>query len=512
MTIPVLIYMLLTCITAVVVPWLGVAFYYVLAVGRPKDLWPQHFGEDGRNSLFISLAILIGLGLATATRQVDWRRLFVFPSICLMFLVVVFNLSIAYSPFAEFVDIKIAQLSSLEMLDIFNKIMIIFFVGLLLIDTRFKLITLITVIGGVLLVYVLWANKIYFTGEYWRFGDNGRLNGPWGSYHDENYLAMLFVLAVPIFYYLSVGTSYRVIRYGLWLCIPLAWHAMFLTGSRGGLMALTVTMTYIFFRSYSKKASIILMVGLVVAVVDQSGHLLTRVTDTVTLEERERDRAFIENSDDSPEMRTQVDPRLESWRVGLQLMADYPLLGVGAGNFMRAYPQYSDSEPYVAHNTFVQFGAACGVSAALVYMYFLFLRLKNIFQKKDPEKKNPHGYKRDYLDDLLNSLFIAFYSIAFFLDLMVLEITYCIILLGTCKYCLEKRKMPTFRSLIDSIYLWKNDNNEDAGAASITRDAPIHAMVEPVRTLDETGATLDGDEPTEAVAQNQYTPARLYPR
>ena len=146
------------------------------------------------------------------------------------------------SPFADFVDTKLNKLSSGEMLDLFNKIMIIYFAAVLLIDTRFKLICLLTAGGGIFLYYALWANKIYFTNEFWRFGDNGRLNGPWGMYYDENYLAMLFVLATPIFYYFSVGTNSRIIRYGLWVCIPLSWHALFLTGSRG---ALSVSYTHL---------------------------------------------------------------------------------------------------------------------------------------------------------------------------------------------------------------------------------------------------------------------------
>ena len=463
MSIAVLVYMLLSCITAVVVPWVGIIFYYLLAVGQPEDMWPHHFGEGNRLSLFISLSVIIGLGLATATRQVDWRRLFALPNILLMLVLVAFNLSIAVSPFAEFVDIKLNKLSSAEMLDIFNKIMIIYFTAVLLIDTRFKLICLLSAIGGVFLYYTLWANKIYVTGEFWRFGDNGRLNGPWGLYYDENYLAMLFVLCTPIFYYFSVGTNYRVIRYGLWACIPLSWHALFLTGSRGALLALGVTCIYIFFRSYSKKASLVLLVGLCVAVIDQSGNMLSRVTDTVSKEELERERAFVENTEDSPEINNKpVDPRLISWQVGLNIMKDFPLLGVGSANFMRAWPEYEESEPHVAHNTLIQFGTSCGVGAALVYLYFLFLRLGNVVSKPDPEKKFAHGYERDYLDDLLNSLFIAFYTVALFLDLMIIELTYLIFITGACKYCLDKRKKTTLRSLIDSIYRWRQEAKEEA--------------------------------------------------
>ncbi len=462
MTLPVVLFTLLSCLTAIVSPWLGVVFYYILAVGQIKSLFPHDFGNS-RSSLYITLATLVGLVLATATRQVDWRRLVQWPNLLMMLMLACVNLSHAFSNFEEYDHILRLPLTSSEIVVVINKIMLMFFMATLLIDTRFKLIFLITTIAAIFFYYTLWANEIYFTGELWRFGDNGRLNGPWGAYYDENYFAMLFVLLTPILYYLSIGTSNRWIRYGLWLAIPLSWHALFLTSSRGGLFSLSIVCIYIFFRSYSKKASVVLVVALVVAVVDQGGNMLDRINSTVSAEEEERARAYIENTDDSPEIGDKaIDPRVISWQVGLQIMRDYPLLGVGSGNFMKAFPEYHDSRPHVAHNTFVQIGASAGIASALIYLYFLWMRLKNVFSKPDPTKKYANGHKRDYLDDLVNGMFVGFYCIALFLDLQVLEILYFILLIGFCKYSLESKKEKARFGLIESIYRWKQDQESDA--------------------------------------------------
>jgi len=510
MTIPVLMYMLLSCITALVVPWLGAIFYYLLAVSQAQDMWPEAFG-DSRASLYISLAVIAGLGVATATRQVDWRRLFALPNLGLMLVVVLFNLSILNSPFANFFDVKIATLSSAEQSDVFNKMVLIYFVAVLLIDTRFKLIVLIVAIGGVFVYYTFWANKIYFTGEFWRFGDNGRLNGPWGLYYDENYFAMLFLF--------------------------LSWHGLFLTGSRGALLALAVTCLYIFVRSYSRFASIAGAVALVCAIAFQSGNLIDRVSNTVSAEDLERDRAFIENSDESEEIDGKaIDPRLLSWRVGLKIMAEHPVMGVGAGNFMRAWPEFDQTEPHVAHNTFVQIGASCGILAALIYAYLFWLRFRNMIAKPDPEKKYAFGHKRDYLDDLINSLFIAFYMVALFLDLFILEVTYFVFLCGTCKYLLDRRKKRSIHSLIASIYRWRQGDEEDKFAPArqnqsvLAADGPVTADGGPV-TMTSSPVTVysasfaannevdsihvieedeqqaeQGNEPP----VSQYAPSRLY--
>ena len=473
MSIAVLVITLLSCITAVVVPWLGVIFYYILAVGQLQSLFPQGFG-DSRSSLYISLATIVGLGVATATRQVNWARLFMMPNLLIMLLVVFMNISYGNSPYDGFVEeLKKSELTPGEMIEAINKIVLFYFVAILLIDTRFKLICLLTAVGGVLFYYTLWANKIYVTQEFWRFGDNGRLNGPFGVYYDENYFAMLFVLATPIFYYISIGTTSRIIRYGLWFSIPFTWHALFLTGSRGALLSLAVVCGYIFFRSYSKLASLVLVAALLFAVVDQSGNLIARVNKTIIdPETAERDRAYIENSEDSPEITGKpLDPRLVSWQVGLGIIKDYPLLGVGPGNFIRAYPDYHDSIPHVAHNTFVQMAAAGGLASGLIYLYFLYLRVRNIFSKPNPEAKYPRGLNRDYLDDLLNSLFVAFYCVAFFLDLMILEVLYFIFLVGAAKYCIDNKKRRSVRALIDSIYRWKKGSAEDG---SLLNEEPIY--------------------------------------
>jgi len=280
MTLPLVIFLAISCLIAVAIPWMGVVIYYIMAVGQLTAFYPHHFGQN-RVFLFLTLASLIGLGIATAARQVDWRRLLQFPSLLMMLLVVVVNVSAAVSPFQEFEDVKRGVLSPLELLETFNKIMVYYFLSVLLINTRAKLITLISGIAFVTLYYAFWANKVYLTGELWLFGDNGRLGGPGGSnaqYHDENYLAMMFLIATPILYYLAIGVPNKLLRFALWLWIPLSWHGLFLTGSRGAFLSLGVVCIYIFFRSYSKKASLIFMLAFAVAVVDQSGQLINRVT------------------------------------------------------------------------------------------------------------------------------------------------------------------------------------------------------------------------------------------
>jgi len=457
MSILALIFVLGSCIGAVFIPWLGVVVYYMVAVGQLAALFPHHFG-DSRFSLLVTLSLLIGLGLSTVTGQVNYWRLLNVPNALLAVLIVFVNVSVAYSGYIDFEygGVKREAISAADMLSTFNKIMVIYYVSVLLIDTRFKLITLISCVAGVLAYYTFWANEAWVLKDYWRLGDNGRLNGPDGGiYYDENFLALVYVLVTPIFYYLSVGTSSRWIRYGLWIFIPASWHALFLTQSRGALLALAVVCGYIFLRSYSRKASVALILCLIIAVVDQSGNMLNRVSGTVTVEESELERAFIENDDDSPFTDEKViDPRLNSWIVAGKMMKDFPVFGVGLGSFLKVYPAYSDAEPHVAHNTFLQFATNSGIVAGLIYLYFLYMRLRASFRKSTlaPGEEYPRGLPRDYLDDLLTSTFIGCYATGMFIDMMIIELMYFIFLIGTCKYILDLQPRAAARDFQGSIY------------------------------------------------------------
>ena len=433
---------------AIVLPWAGVFAYYIFSVMQMQDLFPHDFGES-RVSLIFTGATIIGLAGASALKLVDWRVLLNPYSFMMMLLMLLVNLSVDFTSYVAYIDPTIDKrvtLSNEEVLETFNKTVVFFFIACVIINTRKKLEWCIYVLAFILLYYSYWANKVYLTGEFWLFGDNGRLGGPLNSnYFDENYLAMLYVLATPVLYYIAMARSNFFLRYGILLTIPLTWHALFLTGSRGGLLSLAVVMVYLFFRSFSKVNSIGMVVGLALAIATQSGHLLTRVDQTVETSEQ---LAQLEDTEEA------LDPRLISWGVAFKIMQTYPMFGVGVGNFMEAFPEFSRTRPHVAHNTFFQFSANCGVFAGLIYLWFFAVRLPTLKRSVKIHGRDtfPRGFKRDYLDDLLNSLFLGFFVVAIFLDLMIYEIMYFILMLGFVKYTLDRATEPKRRSLIDSIY------------------------------------------------------------
>lgn len=454
MSIFALIYVALTCVVSLFVPWLGVVFYYLFSVGQMQSLWPHHFGAESRVALMLTAATFLGLCGATAIKAVNYRYLLSPHTIAIVFLAAWVNLSIPYSSYLLYHNPLPGQLSQDVIVDIFNKIIIFYIFATLLIDTRKKLIWLIYGFAAILVYYAYWANLMYFTGQFWLFGINGRLGGmPKSVYFDENYLAMLFVFATPVLYYIGISFNNFYLRYGIWMLIPITWHALFLTGSRGGLLSLGVVIIYLFFRSYHKLASIGIVIGLVVAVIYQSGVLLNRVDDTIDNANQTEDVLVSEEA--------ALDPRLVSWKVGAQMVSDYPVFGVGVGNFTIAFPDYSNTKRHVAHNTFLQFAAECGLLSGLIYLWWYWARLKNVFKKPAKGVKFDAGLHRDYLEDLLNSLFIGLFMVAVFLDLMIFEIMYLIFLFSAAKYNIDHKVSVKIREPKKSIYRVGQDSEAD---------------------------------------------------
>ena len=445
MSIAALIYVAFTCVVSLFVPWLGVIFYYLFSVGQMQSMWPHHFGAESRVALMITAATFIGLCGATAIRAVNYRVLLYPHTIAILIFAAWINLSIPYSSYFVHLDTLPGELTPKDIIEIFNKIIVFYLIASLLIDTRKKLVWLIYAFAAILVYYSYWANVMYLTGQYWLFGINGRLGGmPKSVYLDENYLAMLYVFATPVLYYIGISFKNFYMRYGIWLIIPLTWHALFLTGSRGGLLALGVVIVYIFFRSFHKLASIGIVVGLVIAVVYQSGVLLNRVDETID--------SASQLEDDVASEEEALDPRLLSWMVGLEIIRDYPGFGVGVGNFTVAFPDYSNTKRHVAHNTFIQLSAECGLLTGLIYLWWYYMRFKNIFRKPPPDAKFAAGLHRDYLEDLLNSLYVGLFCIAIFLDLMIFEIMYMIFLLSFSKYVIDYKVPDNYRKPKKSIY------------------------------------------------------------
>lgn len=349
----ILLYVLLAAnaVVAPFVPWIGVLAYYTISVYNPPAIWFWVF-RDIRYAVYTSVPTLIGFFVLLLRQQISLARLLDRQNLYILIMLLGATQSYLFSPFGHNTT-AFAALNSEFLITTFAKVILFYTISIPIIDTRPKLFFLVGIMLLTVIYYTYWAND-----QYLRFGlPQGRLAGPGRDitakaiYTDENAFALLIITGIPFLYYFGMNSRNWLFKIPLLLCLPFAWHAIFLTNSRGGLVGLGAVSLYIWIRSKYRILGIAILASLVAAFVFQGGGL------------RERSRTIVEYEEDSSAM-----GRINAWKAGLSMMLDHPITGVGIGNFMVAYPSYSDTKPKVAHNSFIQVGAETGVLPAVAYL------------------------------------------------------------------------------------------------------------------------------------------------
>ena len=165
---------------------------------------------------------------------------------------------------------------------------------------------------------------------------------------DSNYFAesCLTFLPFAVFSVLENGTV-RWVRWFCGGCLAVMLPAFLLSGSRGGFVGLCAAALFVVARSKTNKLRL-LAVGCVLVP-------LALFTPGSPLER------FINPTHGDTEG---ANNRTIVWKAGLRMIADHPILGVGAGNFKPMTRKYADvKNPYVsmAHNTYLEMLAELGI-------------------------------------------------------------------------------------------------------------------------------------------------------
>ena len=161
-----------------------------------------------------------------------------------------------------------------------------------------------------------------------------------GIFNDPNDLGLLFVTALPMTLYLSGGATF-LLRLGWWAGAGLLLYAIYLTNSRGAMLAV---MTMVGVYVWRKR-------GLVTAGVLSGGGLML----LMLLPSRLQDLDPEESS---------AFGRVDAWYEGLHMFLSNPLFGVGAGNF-------TDYNELTAHNSLVLVIAETGLLGYVIWLAFV---------------------------------------------------------------------------------------------------------------------------------------------
>jgi probable O-glycosylation ligase (exosortase A-associated) len=330
-------------------PFLGVLAYYTLAFMRPQDVFWGF--ADTRLTLLVSISTLA----ATAFHFLRKPNLDFLKNAQCLFIGILWLFIYLSTVFGEFGG------PEPKWLDYYNKMFLTTLIVLCLATSEKKLLVLCCVIGLSIAYLGYWANEMYFFQGWHIVHGPGK---PGATYRDENDFAMVLVVSVPILWYLMRAAGNLILKAGLVGLLGLVVHAVMLTYSRGGFLGVAAAMIVIALREKNRMFGALLVVGGLASFILFTGEAYrARIGSINTYEEDES-----------------ATGRFESWEAGKAMVRHNPLFGVGLKRYVKAFPSYSSSSPRVAHNSWVQLSAECGLIAVGAYGILVILTIRSLFR------------------------------------------------------------------------------------------------------------------------------------
>ena len=325
-------------------PFIGLLLFSWLAYMRPQDLcWG--FARGMRFSFYVATTMIVGWWV-----NESHRRKFIKPEIrsyLLIALAVLISVSLLFA--------RAYSATTFRYYFEFLKIIVIALFTLSQVDTKAKIRMLLWVICASLSFYAVKNGLLGFLR-----GGSVILRGPGGMLEDNNDFALALVMNIPLLWYLRSLEDNKWLDRACVAAIFLTMVTVMLTHSRGGFLAMSMTVLWILYRSgriFQAGMSGLAMVGMFFLFAP--AHVIERVLSITA-----------GRTDSS------VASRLDSWALALRMFADNPVWGVGLRNFVDNADRYGRVEAgatfvHVAHNSFLQIAAEGGGLAFIVYMTIL---------------------------------------------------------------------------------------------------------------------------------------------
>jgi O-antigen ligase len=283
--------------------------------------------------------------------------------------------------------------------------------GFLLVATR-KLITNPTRARNTVRMLVfaetfatLWLYKQYYIQHWPR---------PIGPSSDPNYEALSIVMVIPLAVWVLRYDENKLWRFIALGCTPVLIFAVFLSQSRGGLLALAVLMVTGWFKG-GKKASLlfagIFLIG------------LTALLAPSRTWERVRQTKLTGEATSGGEVSSRT--RVELIKAGIHMMEKHPVLGIGLERFQPSVFKYNPnlanviSRNHIAHNTYVQIGAECGLPVLAVFLAILLQSLLDY--RAIQSLARPGGFELGALGVAMELGLYAYGIAAFFLSAQLVK-------------------------------------------------------------------------------------------
>jgi O-antigen ligase len=179
---------------------------------------------------------------------------------------------------------------------------------------------------------------------------------------DNNDLAMILVMAIPMAWYLSMTVRKPVLRLLYSAYVPCAVLAIGLTGSRGGMVTTLVALLFIPL-TVSKLSPF--RRGVAIALLWISGLVAVTYLPQTLMERLASTRTEVEGGN--------MGGRMKIWKAGVRAWAARPWTGYGTASFIRAVDPYLATRAQVAHNSFLSVAVEEGLVGLILYLIMFFL-------------------------------------------------------------------------------------------------------------------------------------------
>lgn len=289
--------------------------------------------------------------------------------------------------------------SVLHNLDQFSRVVAFFFFTVLIVDTERKLVIFLIVFVGCQLYRVLDPLYLHITTGY--LGDStylgggdfeGRLSGAPFDWVNPNGLGFVTVRCVPFLYYCLYQARQLYRKILAVTLISACMYVLYLTLSRGSMIALFVIIWQIFRRT---KHKVLFVTGLLAIFVIAWAHFGTV--------HRDRYMSLLGGHGGSQGSVQEMENRTAYGRVQLteeefEIGMERPIFGHGLGTTAEA-KVHNGHGAQASHNLYTELLIEIGIVGAfffLRFLYSIFLELKDLEQRVSADKVRPadDGYRR----------------------------------------------------------------------------------------------------------------------
>ena len=378
-------------------PFVGLLIYIAFSIISPQAMWGWGLPSGEHYSRIIAVAVLIGWGFKGFGQWNFGRARAIVWSFAGFWCWLV--LSAINAPNQELAWILVESL---------GKILIMFFVGITLIDSTEKVKKLAWVLVLSLGYVAYEMNLSYFEGF------NRVLMGHGGM--GNNGVAIGMAAGVGVAFFLGVSESRVWLRGVAWVAALLMIHTVLLAFSRGGMLALVITGFVSFFLLPSKQPKQIL--ALIVVILIALRLAGPQVSDR-----------FMTIFADTPERDGSAQSRLDLWGHAWDVMKENPLLGVGLDRWPRVASKYGWVEGKEVHSTWLQTGAEMGFPGMALLGAFYALCLVKLWPIVRGKVKVHDPWIQNVGRMVIAGL-VGFVIAAQFVTMEGLEIPYYVTLLG----------------------------------------------------------------------------------